>query len=213
MAVVHAASVAPAEQRVVLHDIPWELYEQILARHESSSAPRFTYDRGELEIMSPRSVHERLNRCVQLFVSELAVELDIDIASLGSTTFKRKDIRRGFEPDSCFYREHAQRMRGQDDIDLGVDPPPELVVEIDISHSSVPKLPILAEIGVPEVWRFDGTAWHILHLEGGAYVEGNASLMLPAVTADALTEQLALGSEMSERAWIRRVREWARSVR
>ena len=93
----------PAEQRVVLHNIGWNTYELLLADHENNSAPRFTYDRGELEIMSPNPEHERINRTIDLFVEVVAEELGLDTENLGSTTFRREDLKRGFEPDTCFY--------------------------------------------------------------------------------------------------------------
>ena len=120
------------------------------------AAPRLTYDRGTLGIMSPSSEHERYNRAVAQIVEELAAELDVDMDSLGSTTFRREDIDRGFEPDSCLYVRNAPRVRGKKRIDLAADPPPDLVIEIDITSPSLNKFPVLAHVGVPEVWRFDG---------------------------------------------------------
>jgi Uma2 family endonuclease len=94
---------SPAEQRVVLHNIGWNTYERLLADHENNSAPRLTYDRGELEIMSPSPEHEKFNRRIAQLVLAVAEELNIEAEDLGSTTFRREDLERGFEPDSCFY--------------------------------------------------------------------------------------------------------------
>jgi Uma2 family endonuclease len=127
---------SPAEQRVVLHNIGWDTYERLLANHENNSAPRLTYDRGELEIMSPSPEHEALNRSIALLVEFVASEMGIDVYDLGSTTFKREDLERGFEPDSCFYIENEERVRGKDRIDLTVDPPPDPVIEIGITSPS-----------------------------------------------------------------------------
>ncbi len=104
----------PAEQRMVLHGNSRETYERLLADHENSSAPRFTYDRGELEIMVPLPDHERYNRLVQLLVPVAASEMGVGSYSLGSTTFRREDVERGFEPDSCFYIGNRERVRGKD---------------------------------------------------------------------------------------------------
>ena len=98
-----ATAQSAAEQRVVLHNVTWETYERLLAGHAGHSAPRFTFDRGELEVMSPLPEHERLNRALQLLVSVVAHERGVRVYSLGSTTFRREDKQRGFEPDSCFY--------------------------------------------------------------------------------------------------------------
>jgi Uma2 family endonuclease len=146
----------PSEQRTVLHNISWETYEHLLADHLDSSSPRFTYDRGTLEIMVVSSRHERPNRLIALLVETVAEEMGIDLENLGSTTFKRGDFERGFEPDSCFYIQNEERVRGEDEIDPNVDPPPDLVIEVDITSPSLDRLPIYAHFGVPEVWRYDG---------------------------------------------------------
>jgi Uma2 family endonuclease len=119
-----ATVLSPPEQRVTLHNVSWETYERLLADLQDSSAPRMTYDRGTLEIMSPSSEHERYNRTAAQIVEELAVEMNINIDSLGSTTFRREDIDRGFDPDSCFYIQNTSLVRGEKRIDLTVDPRP-----------------------------------------------------------------------------------------
>lgn len=202
----------PAEQRVLLHNIAWDLYERLLESNPDSSSPRLTYDQGELEAMSPSAEHERLNRAIQLLVSLVAYELGIRISSLGSTTFRRQEIQRGFEPDSCFYVQNLDRVRGKRTIDLRIDPPPDFVVEIDISSPSIPKLPIFAEFGVPEVWRHADGVLQILALQEGQYVPASVSRVLPSVTAAALNELLAESRDLDDTEWIDRIRAWARRI-
>ena len=201
---------SPAEQRVVLHNISWNTYERLLADHENNSAPRLTYDRGELEIMSPSPEHEKLNRRIAQLVLAVAEELDIEAEDLGSTTFRREDLERGFEPDSCFYVQNEEQVRGKDRIDLAVDPPPDLVIEIDITSPSFSKLPIYAQIGVPEVWRYDGERMTILVLEGSDYAERTESIVLPPVTSNFLTDFVEKSKSMKRTAWLEEVREWSR---
>ena len=129
---------------------------------------------------------------------------------LGSTTFRREDLERGFEPDSCFYIQNEEQVRGKDRIDLAVDPPPDLVIEIDIISPSFSKLPIYAQIGVPEVWRYDGTRAAIFLLEEGEYVEAGESVALPSLTSDVLTHFVEESTSLGSTDWLRRVREWAR---
>jgi Uma2 family endonuclease len=201
---------SPAEQRVVLHNISWNTYERLLADHENNSAPRLTYDRGELEIMSPSPEHEKFNRRIAQLVLVVAEELDIEAEDLGSTTFRREDLERGFEPDSCFYIQNEEQVRGKDRIDLAVDPPPDLVIEIDITSPSFSKLPIYAQIGVPEVWRYDGERMTILVLEGSDYAERTESIVLPPVTSNFLTDFVEKSKSMKRTAWLEVVREWSR---
>lgn len=209
MATVHRT---PAESRVVLHNVDWDTYERLLAAHADSSSPRFTYDRGELEVMSPLPEHERFNRDFEALMSIVSLETGLDMESLGSTTFRREAKERGFEPDSCYYIQNVERVRGKERIDLSVDPPPDLVVEIEITSPAIPKLPIYASFGVPEVWRYDGRSLHIHVLEGGEYVEADGGRCLPGLRAVDLAGLLEESRQLERAAWLRRVRDWARGV-
>lgn len=202
----------PQEQRVILRRVSWGTYEDLLADHEDRSVPRLTYDRGELEIMSPLPEHERYNRLIQLLVTTAAREMGVRVYSLGSTTFKREELQRGFEADSCFYIRNVERVRGKNRIDLAADPPPDLVVEIDITSPSIPKLPIYAEFGVPEVWRYDGRRLDILLLEGDRYARAEESGALPGATAEALSRLLGESQGLDDLDWLDKVREWAREL-
>jgi Uma2 family endonuclease len=102
------------------------------------------------------SRHEMPNRTLATLVEVLAEEWSIDIQRLGSMTFRRKDLLKAFEPDSCFYIQHADAVMGNADIKLPVNPPPDLVIEVDITRESLNRFPIFAAVGIPEVWRFDG---------------------------------------------------------
>jgi Uma2 family endonuclease len=205
-----ATVLSPPEQRFVMYDVSWKTYDSLLEDFADSSAPRFTYDRGTLEIMSPREEHEEANRAIALMVEVVAEEGDIDVRNLGSATFRREDLKRGFEPDSCFYIENAERSRGKDRIDLAVDPPPDLVIEIAITHAALDKLPIYAQFGVPEVWRYNGEAIRIRRLEGGDYRERGGSLALPGVDGATLTCFLEERKALRHADWLRKVRERAR---
>lgn len=201
---------SPAEQRVLLSNVSWETYEALLADHASSSAPRFTFDRGMLEIMSPSPEHEKVNRRIAQLVLAVTEEMDVEAEDLGSTTFRRKDIERGFEPDSCFYIQNEAQVRGKDRIDLTVDPPPDLVIEIDITSPSINKLPIYAQLGVPEVWRYDGEKLVILKFVHDGYVEAQKSVVLPSLTSSVLTELVERSKSSRRTIWLREVREAVR---
>jgi len=104
-------------QKVILRRVSWETYEHLLEDYIDQSAPRFTYEHGVLEIMSPSAKHERLNRLLADFVTVVAMEWDTDFDNVGSNTFKRKEIQQGFEPDSSFYFENVERIRDKEQID------------------------------------------------------------------------------------------------
>ncbi|MEJ7653934.1 MAG: Uma2 family endonuclease, partial [Chloroflexia bacterium] len=113
------------ETRFVLSNVSWETYECLMRDYEDSSAPRFTYDKGVLEIMSPKSRHEEFGLDIVRLIDAVTQERGVKIRSLGSTTFRRRELDRGFEADACYYIANYGRMRGKDDFDLRVDPPPD----------------------------------------------------------------------------------------
>jgi Uma2 family endonuclease len=201
------------EERLILWNVSWGTYEHLLADHEDRSAPRFAFDQGTLEIMSPLEEHEEANRAFHSLVETLAVEWEREFRNLGSTTFKRADEKRGFEPDSCFYIQSAQRIEGKTRLDLTVDPAPDLVIEVDITHSSLNKLPIYAAFGVPEVWRYRSERVEILVLEGAEYRESDRSQALPELSTLILNQFMGDLKTTRRTAWIRCLQEWARSQR
>ena len=196
---------------ILLSGIGWETYERLLADMGDSHAARFAYDQGVLEIMAPSYEHEKVKHNIAMLVELLAGEMEIDIEGGGSTTFRRKDLTKGFEPDECFYIQHAELVRGKKQIDLIKDPPPDLVIEIDITSPSLRKFPIFAALGIPEVWRYDGTKVSIFTLAGNAYVERSESVALPKVTSTVLSELLAASQQLKRTEWRRQVRTWTRS--
>ncbi len=199
-------------ERMMLHDVSWATYEQLLANYEDAGSPRFAYDRGLLEIMILSAKHEEPNRIIASLVEVLAEEMQINFRNLGSTTFRRADLARGFEPDSCFYLQSVRRVHGKDEIDLTIDPPPDLVIEIDITHPSLDKFPIYAAVGVPEIWRYDGNALTIFTLAGGDYAEAAESVALPRVTGETLSRFVAESKTLERLDWLRAVRQWARAL-
>jgi len=178
-----------SEEWFILRNVSWQTYEFLLKNYENQSAPRFTFDRGTLEIMRPLVRHERTNCNLAKIVETVCEAWDINVVSAGSTTFKREDMERGFEPDSCFYVQNAERMEAKDEFDLlGGDPPPDIVIEVDLTSSSVPKLPIFAAFGVLEIWRYVGEQVTILVLSEGIYEERSVSLALPPLSAATLDD-------------------------
>lgn len=202
------------EQRVILRGVSWETFERLLVEQCETGGTRFTYDQGILEIMVLSVEHERLKSSLALLVELIAEELGIDVDAVGSTTFRREDQGRGFEGDACFYIQNRDRVAGKARIDLNEDPPPDLVIEIDVTSPSLDKLPLLSAMGVPEVWRYDGNQLTILKRLSGALVEAAESSALPGVTSEAVAQLVEESKKMRRRTeWIRRVREWAQALR
>lgn len=138
---------------VVLHGVSWEVY-QALRQPEENNHLRMTYDRGDLEIMSPQRKHGKIVSLLALMIYEWTRRHRIKIESGGNMTCDRADLERGLEPDLCYWIAQQAAVRGKDRIDLLVDPPPDLALEVDVSRSAIPKLPIYESLRIPEVWRW-----------------------------------------------------------
>lgn len=193
--------------------VSWEEYEQILKQYEDNSSPRIAYDNGVLEIFMPTFKHENPNRTLAQLIEIIAEELEIDIIRSGSTTLKRQDLSRGVEPDSEYYIQSASALAGKETIDLAETPPPDLIIEADKTSSSIPRFPIFAALGLPEVWRYDAKNDRAIfyQLKTGKYVEIENSIALPILTSDAATNFLRESREIKSSLWAKQVREWTRS--
>lgn len=207
-------SIQPAkDQRILVHPVSWGTYEQLLTDLIDQSSTRLCYDQGTLEIMSPSPEHERFNRTLALLIDITAEELGIDIDNLGSTTFKRENLARGFEADSCFYIQNESRIQGKPTIDLAIDPPPDLVIEIDITRASLDKFSIYAAMGVPEIWRYDGGRLQFYALTTDGYVEAETSIAFPLLTRSLVAQTLNDSKTFKRTVLIRMFREQIRALR
>jgi len=204
-----ASSNPCAETRILIPNVAWEVFESLAA--SDCAGTRFTYDKGLLEILSPSIEHEWCHRALGRMIETITEELDIPILSAGSTTLKLQLEKRGLEPDECFYLAHEEQMRGKRDLDLTVDPPPDLAIEVDISRSSIDKLSIYADIGVPELWFFDGASLVVRRLENSTYTEQDASVAFPFLDLKEVVRFMGRFEQLGETAWIRSFREWVRN--
>jgi len=171
--------------RTVLENIRWETFVD-LAEQRRGSVPRMTFDNGVLELMSPRRQHENIGCLIGRLVETYTEVLGIEIQSVASTTFKRKDLQKAFEADESYYIQHAEQIRPKEEIDLAIDPPPDLVIEVEITSSAIRKLKLFAAMGVPEVWRHDGERLQMFALQDDQYEAIHFSKSLPGLTPTAI---------------------------
>jgi Uma2 family endonuclease len=193
-----------------LSDISWQTYENLLAELSVNRRLRLTYNRGTLEIMVPSPEHERYKRIAGRFVETLAEELEVRIECLGSTTFKRPELS-GAEPDECFYMENINFIKGKKRIDLAQDPPPDLVVEIDITSSSRNRFQVYADMGVPEIWRYDGKDFSINILQNQKYISVERSLAFPNLPLKEISTFLEQVGEKDYLQLVKEFRQWVQS--
>jgi Uma2 family endonuclease len=196
----------PAEQRVVFHNISWQNYQQILAALGQTRSSRLIYDQGTLEITMPLEEHESATRLIELFIRILVEEMGLKIKTMGSTTLNRDDLKRSAEPDNCYYIQNQPQVAGKK-VDLNEDPPPDLIVEVDITHSDINKLSFYASMGVQEFWRYNGEIWRIYQLQENQYVEIEKSPTFSIVTKDKLYQFLQ-NSQIDEVQTSKKFRTW-----
>jgi len=201
----------PSGSRLVLYDVAWDEYDRVLDQIGDRSHFLISYENGRMEIVSPSAKREKYKNLLHDLVLILGDELSLEVLSYGSTTLKIKAMKKGAEADDCFYIQHAADIGNKDDIDLTLDPPPDLVVEIDLIHESTGKLAIYAALGVPEIWRFDGSDWQILHLSGQEYSGAESSLAFPFLQPHHLSEFISNSATSGPSQARRNLRSWLRS--
>jgi Uma2 family endonuclease len=199
---------AAINQKLILQGVGWDFYERLLKEFTDSNGIHFAYDDGFLEIEVPLAKHEIPIRILSDLISTICVELDVDIRNVGSTTFRQRIKAKGCEPDTAFYIQNEGQIRGLDEFDLSINPPPDLVIEVDVTSPSLNKLPIYSALGVPEVWLYKGTKVIFYKLFGGVYDETQKSVALPMLDSKTATEFLQRGLTESYTKWIREIREW-----
>jgi Uma2 family endonuclease len=208
------ASILPNEQLHTVRDgVSWEAYEQILEDLQNRSI-RVTYNKGTLEMMAPLPHHEQWKSRYGRLIELMCADLELDLEPLGSTTFRRGDLEQGLEPDECYYVQHADAIRARQPgpIDLTVDPPPDLAIEIDITRASIPKQPIFAALGVPELWRFDGLRLTVLRLRDGKYVPAETSGVFPFLPIECFQQFVVRLAHERQPPVLREFRDWVKTL-
>lgn len=188
-----------AERRVLVRHLSWDGYQTILNILGQRCNTKLTYYHATLEIMTPLEEHENSSALIGNFVTILTEELNLPIKTMDSTTLSRADLASGAEPDKCYYITNEQQVRGKR-VDLQTDPPPDLVVEVDITHTDINKNELYAEMGIAEFWRYDGNILTIYLLQGIQYVESDNSALFPGIAKERLYEFLQNCQECGETA-------------
>src|SRR5271166_4574556 len=193
-----------------LSGIDWKTYSRLLHAFAEQPGYKLTYDRGELEIMSPSLEHDLAGRFLGMMVQVLTEELGLPLQAGGGNTLRRRLRRRGIEPDECFWIANAHRMAGVQRLNLRIHPPPDLAIEVDFSHSSLNRLAIYAALRVPEVWRLDGnTLFFYSLIPGPGYLAVESSRSIPLVTpADVLGFLQQARHSVDDNVVIRQLRAW-----
>lgn len=207
MDAVEAAEHLPDGSTLVLHQVSWDEYERLLEQLSHRPRLRISYDRGKLEIMTPLPEHETYARFIDDLVGALADHRDLPLEKFGGATWKRRQLARGVEPDSCYYVQNAERVIGIKNPDLDSDPPPDLVVEIDITNESLGKFPMYAALQVPEIWRYDGDVLEFYERIGDTYERISESRAFPGLIPTMITTAIERIPVVGQRQAVREFRK------
>jgi Uma2 family endonuclease len=196
-------------QRVILSGVTWQTYKQLLTELGDRRTSRLTYTQGTLEIIMPSDRHETHKKLIERMIETLTEELNLPTKSFGSTTLNREDLEKGAEPDSCYYIQNVSHIHGRT-INLTTDPPPDLVVEVDISNPSSQRIEIYKQLGVPEIWRYSGNTVQIYQLQAGDYCSSEFSPTFPIVSTTVINQFLEQAETQDDTTLIRSWRQWIR---
>jgi len=199
------------EATLTLRGVSWETYEDLLEAVGEAPALRISYNEGVLQVMTVSFEHEYFAEFINHLVGRLSAVTRIKILFFGRATMKKQKKLKGSEPDACFYVQSAAKIGNRFQLDLNSDPAPDIVVEVDIHHESLSKLPIYAALGVTEVWRYDGEQLTIYQLQNDHYDEAQTSPSLPILTASVLTGFLKLSHDQDQHEALLAFEDWLRA--
>ena len=196
-----------------MEDVSWDAYETLCQETEGCGV-RISYDGGRMVLGSPLPRHEWAKRRIGRLLEMATLEWGVPISSFGSTTWKRRDLLKGLEPDECYYIQHEPDIRGRCDLDLSRDPPPDLAIEIDVTSVSIDRQKIYAALGINELWRYDGRQMQFLKLgSDGRYHRIDRSDALPRLAPADIEQFLSMFGKLDENSVLREFRDWLRGAR
>ncbi|NOT59977.1 MAG: Uma2 family endonuclease [Acidobacteria bacterium] len=195
----------------MLNYISWATYEALLKALDEQPRYRLSYDEGRLEIMTVSAEHEKPAGLLPHLILVLAEEMDVEFLSLWSTTMRKQKKAKGADPDDCYYFKNFKKVAQKKRIDLIVDPPPDLGIEIDVTNRSLSKFPIYAAIGVPEFWRYYRDQMWFYGLVESEYQPVTYSVRFPFFPPETVTVFLRKGALEGTVSMVKEFRKWAQT--
>jgi Uma2 family endonuclease len=203
----------PPGSTLIVHDVSWDEYEALLEAVGETKRLRISFDEGTVQVVTISAKHEKYVDLIHDLVRLLSLRLHVKVLSFGSATMKKRRREKGSEPDACFYVQSADLIGSKEELDFSSDPPPDIVVEVDVQHDSLSKFPIYAALGVGEIWRYDGQSMTIFHLQQDDYAPAESSRALPALTGRVLTEFLRRSQQGDQYETLLAFEAWLQSER
>jgi Uma2 family endonuclease len=167
-----------AGDEIILRYRDWHDYETLLARRQDNAGLRIRYDSTtqQIRVMSPLPGHGKNADLIADFVKVLLKKQGKDWEAFTPITLKRLNLQ-GVEPDYCFYIQNRDAILGHERIDLEIDPPPDLAIEIDMTSTT--RAEDYKSIGVRELWIYRRNELLIFCFDGQEYQETQRSLQFP----------------------------------
>ena len=207
------AATVEGDQSVTLRGLDWKGYLTMLRLRGERRGPRMVYLDGELLLVSPSYIHERLAERLGLLVMVIVEELDVPCKMAGSTTFRRRSKRGGVEADKSFYFGNVGRVLGKKTINLRTDPPPDLAIEAVHTHEAESAVEVYRRLGVPEVWVGDPEGLRILVLgENGRYALAESSAAFPFLKGAEIFDWVSRPETTSDTEWVKELRRWVQEM-
>ncbi|HUB27302.1 MAG TPA: Uma2 family endonuclease [Tepidisphaeraceae bacterium] len=205
-----ASQTDEGEQHFIFEDADWSFYLKV-SENLGDRRVFATYYKGRLEVVTVPYLHGLVVSLLSQLVWILAEETDTPITPSGMLTLRRKDLKAGVEPDSSFYIAHRSAVKTKKEIDLSVDPAPDLAIEVEITRRLAARQAIYREIGVPEVWLYKEGEVIVLRRRGSQYKQVEQSPTFPQISPREMAEFVARGLE-DDTAWTKFVRRRVREI-
>lgn len=209
-----------SEQRIVLENISWQKFESLLSAMGTERTARFTYNRGRLELMTPLEEHDRCHKLIESLLLVLADAMKLPVEGYKALTLKRSDLNIAVEPETGYYIQHEQQVHGKGVIDLSIDPPPDLILDVSFNQSTFDRLSLYAAMGVPEVWQYVSQPGddflkgqlHIYGLEHHHYSEIANGFAFPFLPAGRILQFIDESDALGLMTALRSLRAWLEDI-
>jgi Uma2 family endonuclease len=208
--------VDPPEQRIVIRNVDWDLYDRLSDALGERQHVYMAFDGEDLEIMTKGFTHEDYKDLLGRFVNAVTFELRVRCRGAGETTWKRPRIKRGVEADNCYFflpKKLAMiaKARARKSNEVSDYPNPDLAVEVELTEPLVDRIGIYAKLQVAELWRFNGDKVTIDQLQPDGTYKSRASSQFLTIRAEEILRWIAVEDSGDELGWELRLREWART--
>jgi Uma2 family endonuclease len=206
--------VSSRPQQFLLYEADWKQYDQLRRSLDERGQHAFiTFDGHRIELMSPSGEHDRASELIGQLVRAIARITQTEYISGGSTTFKRRDLQRGVEPDKCFWIQNQAKLHGIKRLDLRVHPAPDLAIEVEVSRRLLDRKGIYARLRIPEIWVYNRKSFQILQLgEEQEYRPTEASGVFPMIRFAGVERLLERAASKGELEWETILEKWVRKA-